>query len=199
MNRPLRLVLPLFLLATIPADAGERVLRLDADTTRVEFLLDATGHNVEGSFALGQGEIRFDPQSGKASGEISITAAGAETGNKKRDKTMHTKVLESERYPAFVFRVTEIDGTVPEAGAADVKLHGTLSIHGAEHPMVLPAHVDVTGDRLQGTTEFAVPYVEWGMHDPSFLFLRVAKEVQIKVSIEGRLSPAEAEAHAAVR
>ena len=194
MNRhlgPARL-LPLLLASVLPAAAGERVLRLDPAATTVAFVLDATAHEVHGSFAFDRGEIRFDPATGRASGEISVHATGAETGSNKRDKTMHGKVLESETYPLFVFRATRIEGAVPDAGGADVTLHGSLSIHGAEHPFALPAHVEVNGDRVEATSEFAVPYVEWDMHDPSFLFLRVAKEVQVTVSARGSLLPAEA-------
>ncbi|WP_423959501.1 hypothetical protein [Candidatus Binatus sp.] len=34
----------------------------------------------------------------------------------------------------------------------------------------------------------AVPYVDWGMKDPSVLFLTVAKQVEIDVATEGRIT-----------
>jgi polyisoprenoid-binding protein YceI len=134
-----------------------------------------------------------------ASGEIRVSAAGAETGNKKRDRTMHGKVLESERYPLFVFRAEKLEGTIPDAGAADVEIRGVLSMRGAEHSFVLPARVEIEGDRVHATSTFVVPYVEWGLHDPSFLFLRVAKEVQILVSATGNLTAPDAATHAEAR
>jgi polyisoprenoid-binding protein YceI len=171
-----------------PVAAAERALVFDPKTTAIGFHLDATGHNVEGTFALREGQVRFDPETGQASGAISVDAAAAATGNKKRDKTMHDKVLESETYPLFVFHAERVEGQLPAQGTAELKLHGRMEIHGGEHPFVMPAQVAIEGDRLKVTSSFSIPYVEWGMHDPSFLFLRVAKAVDVTVTAEGQLA-----------
>jgi len=52
----------------------------------------------------------------------------------------------------------------------------------------LPAKVQVEGDRLKLSAEFAVPYVEWGLHNPSILFLKVADVVQVHIEGEGTLA-----------
>jgi hypothetical protein len=36
---------------------------------------------------------------------------------------------------------------------------------------------------------FVVPYVKWGLKDPSVLILKVAKEVHIDLSLAGIVSP----------
>jgi len=69
-----------------------------------------------------------------------------------------------------------------------VSLEGMLTFHGAEHPMTLPARITVDGTRLLAELDFDVPYVAWGLHDPSFLFLRVAKVAKVHVRTEGELS-----------
>jgi hypothetical protein len=48
-------------------------------------------------------------------------------------------------------------------------------------------HID--GTNLTAKTHFAVPYVLWGLKDPSVFILNVAKEVDIYLMLEGRLSP----------
>jgi hypothetical protein len=40
---------------------------------------------------------------------------------------------------------------------------------------------------LHGAGTFVVPYVKWGMNDPSTLMLRVSKEVQIDLLLTGTL------------
>jgi polyisoprenoid-binding protein YceI len=183
---------------TLPAGATQQQVTLDPAQTHIDFSVNATGHDVHGSFYLQQGTIRFDPATGAASGEIRIDARKAETGSASRDKTMHKKVLESDQHPLFVFRAERLEGTVPSAGEGSVRLIGTLAIHGAEHPMTLPATVTADGDQLSVETTFLVPYAEWGMHNPSLLFLRVADEVAVTVNSTGTLAPAaEAQAQAA--
>jgi len=182
----------IFLAASVqllaPAVAGERVLTLDPAATEIAFSLKATGHVVRGSFRLAGGEVRFDPATGVVTGELTVDATGAETGNDKRDRKMHEKVLESGKHPLFVFALERFDGRIADAGPSEIEVHGTMTVSGKPHPMTLAVTVEASGDELSAETAFEIPYVEWGMKDPSFLFLRVAKVVEVKVSATGSLS-----------
>lgn len=170
------------------ARAEERLFSLDPATTAVHFKVTATGHDVEGTFHVTSGAVRFDPATGVASGEIRVDALSAETGNGSRDKTLRGDVLEAVRFPLFLFTAERIVGALPASGEGQVELRGVVSLHGASHPLTLPAKVRVEGDRLQVDAAFAVPYVEWGLHNPSILFLKVADIVQVHVEGEGKLS-----------
>jgi polyisoprenoid-binding protein YceI len=173
-----------------PAAAEELALRLDPATTTVAFVLPATGHDVEGAFALSEGAVRFDPATGAASGRIVVDAKGARTGNESRDETMHEKVLESVRFPQFVFVPQRVEGTVPAAGKATLTLVGTMTMHGAEHPMRLACDVDVRDGKVHAIARFPVPFLAWGLHDPSIMFLRVEDTVQVTVDAHCSLGPA---------
>lgn len=175
------------LLAVPAARAEEQTLTLDPAATAVHFSVEATGHDVHGSFHITGGAVRFDPATGAAAGEIRVDALSAETGNGSRDKTLRGDVLEAERFPVFVFTPERLIGALPESGAAKVELRGVVALHGAAHPMTLPATIDVSGDRIRLSAEFPVPYVEWGLHNPSILFLRVADVVQVRIEGEGTL------------
>ena len=175
----------LIALASTAARAEPRVLVLDPASSKVSFVLEATGHDVEGMLALRSGRIVFDPATGAASGEIAVDLTKAETGNESRDKTMRKDVLETGAYPLAVFRAERLEGTVAPAGTSKVNLDGVLSFHDAEHRMKVPATIDVRKGHLKAETSFPIPYVEWGLHDPSILMLRVAKVVSVKVMAEG--------------
>jgi polyisoprenoid-binding protein YceI len=175
----------------VSAHGQQRVIVLDPQISKVSFTLKATGHEVEGGFALKSGRISFNPATGEASGEIVIGLTGAQTGNASRDKTMHEEVLETQKHPTAMFRAEKVRGTVPESGAGQVTLDGTLSFHGADHKLSLPAKVDVQNGRIKADTQFEIPYVEWGLHDPSIMILRVAKVVTVKVHAEGTLEAGE--------
>jgi hypothetical protein len=45
----------------------------------------------------------------------------------------------------------------------------------------------VTGTALRASGTLRVPYVEWGLEDPSNLFLRVAKQVEVRLEAQGAL------------
>ncbi len=107
---------------------------------------------------------------------------------------MQGDVLESALFPTVTFRITKIDGKLASTGSSTVTLRGVLSLHGKDHPLSMPATVDISGRHLKGQTSFNVPFIEWGLHDPSMFVLRVAKEVKVTVSLDGTLSEAVANA-----
>lgn len=182
------LALLTLLAAPFPAAAGEWTLTLDPEATEIRFTLGATAHTVRGSARLVRGAIAFDPGGGRARGEVVVDATSLETGNRKRDRDMHRKVLDSSEHPEIAFAAARLEGEIPASGTAEVVLHGTLRIHGGEHPVALPAGVHVEGDRLAASTRFTVPYVEWGMEDPSFFLFRVEDEVEVELELRGALS-----------
>jgi polyisoprenoid-binding protein YceI len=174
------------LLATLAAaaaslDSPNTVLRIDPAQTTVEFALGDVLHTVRGTFRLKRGEISFDAVSGRAGGELVVDATSAESGSGARDKHMHKDVLESARYPEIVFRPDRIVGKVAPQGVSQVRLHGMFSIHGAEHEVEMPTEVEAADGQYHATVTFAVPFVQWGMKDPSTLFLRVDKHVDITI------------------
>lgn len=182
----------LALAAAVPASAAApQVLTLSPERTKVSFALEATGHDVEGLLALKAGTVRFDPATGQASGDLVIDLATADTGNKSRDKTMHQDVLEDAKFPLATFRAARFRGSVPDEGDADVVLEGVMILHGAEHPMALAGQVHAAKGRVTAEVEFPVPFVEWGLHDPSWFVLKVAKVVTVRVHAEGDLRAAE--------
>jgi polyisoprenoid-binding protein YceI len=174
--------------AAVPASAQEQTLALDAGASRVAFHLDATMHSADGTMKVKHGEIRFDLASGAASGEVVIDATSADTESKGRDKKLHHEVLESATYSEIVFHPRSVKADVDESGAGTVTLTGTVAIHGGEHEVSVKAAVSRDGDVVRATGKLVVPYVAWGMHDPSVFVLRVAKQVDVSFTAVGTLA-----------
>ncbi len=172
---------------TFSAGAAQQNLVLDPTTTEVSFTLPATGHDVHGLFKLREAVIRFDDTTGTATGEMIVDAASGETGNNSRDNTMRSKVLESGRFPLVVFTAERLEGSLAESGQSQLTLHGTLRLHGDPHPFALPATVVRQGNQLTVTCQFEVPFLDWGLKDPSIVFLRVGKSVAVTVKAQGKL------------
>ena len=164
------------------------VLRLDPARTRLDITLGATMHTVRGTFALKQGEVRFDPASGKVSGEIVFDATSGKTGNDSRDQKMHAEVLQSGQYPEIRFRLDRVEGSVAGAGSSSVQVHGQFGIHGADHEMNIPVVVVLNPQDWTAEARFSIPYIEWGLKNPSTFLLRVAKTVDVELHAAGAVS-----------
>ena len=172
--------------AAIPAHAAQMWLVLDPAATPVTFTLSDFHGGVHGTFKLKRGTILFDPEGGTASGQLVVDAVSGESGHYGRDSRMHKTILESAKYPEIVFTPDRVDGKVSLNGDSEVKVHGMFRIHGADHEVTLPAKTHITGDHMTAEIQFPVPYVKWGMKNPSILILRVGDTVQIEIRAVGR-------------
>jgi polyisoprenoid-binding protein YceI len=172
----------------MPARAQETAITLDPEKTTVSFTLEATLHTVHGAFRVKRGAIRFDPSTGAASGQVVVDAVSGQTGNKKRDRTMHREVLQSERYPEITFTLTRIAGSVPTQGESSVQVEGVCRLQGTDHAITLPFQVQASADGVRATTQFVVPYAAWGLKNPSTFLLRVADKVELNIVATGKLT-----------
>jgi polyisoprenoid-binding protein YceI len=185
MMKLMRLFVPFCVSAVLLAGESvpslPRSFAIDPAQTKVEFALGSLLHTVHGDFHLKRGTLTFDPQTGKASGEIVVDAASGESGSPARDKRMHAAILEIAKYPEITFRPDRVDGKVASEGKSQVQLHGVFAIHGVEHEILLPVTVDAGGGQYNVIGIFEVPYVKWGMKNPSTLMLRVDDKVEIVI------------------
>ena len=185
MMKLMRLFVPFCVSAVLLAGESvpslPRSFAIDPAQTKVEFALGSLLHTVHGDFHLKRGTLTFDPQTGKASGEIVVDAASGESGSAARDKRMHAAILEIAKYPEITFRPDRVDGKVASEGKSQVQLHGVFAIHGVEHEILLPVTVDAGGGQYNVIGIFEVPYVKWGMKNPSTLMLRVDDKVEIVI------------------
>lgn len=170
-----------------PARADSMSLDLDPAQSTVRFTLGALLHGVHGTFALKQGALWFDPATGHASGAIVVDLTTGQSGDAKRDSTMREDVLQVDVYPLAVFTPTRIQGHLADGTASVLDVDGMMAIHGATHPMMLHVTVDPKGATMSATTRFSVPYVQWGMKDPSTFLLRVGKTVDIDLTAVGHI------------
>lgn len=178
-----------FLLAvSVHAVAQEALLQVDPQHSTINFTLGDVLHTVRGTFQLKRGELHLDPASGKLTGEIVVDAKSGASGNTMRDRKMYREVLESDRYPEIVFRPDRVVGSPSLQGKSTVQVHGIFTIHGADHELMVPAVVQMAPGYWNATLHFAVPYVQWGMKNPSTLFLRVNESVDIDLTASGNLT-----------
>ncbi len=182
------LKLTLALVCATAALAQPTHVQLDNNASKVDFTVDSVLHTVHGTFKLKRTDLWFDASSGKAGGQLVVDAGSGDSGSGARDKKMSKDILESAKYPEIIFTPDRVDGKVNLQGDSTVKLHGNFLIHGGTHEMLLNVKTHIEQQKLTAIIDFPVPYIQWGMKNPSTLFLRVNETVNINVEATGQLT-----------
>jgi polyisoprenoid-binding protein YceI len=170
-----------------PSSAQSQDIRLEfapANTT-INFTLGDVLHTVHGSFKLKRGEVQYTLGAPEARGELVIDTTSGQSGNHSRDRKMHREILESATYPEIVFHPDRVYGTVAPTGVSTVQVHGIFSIHGGNHELSLPIRIDLARDHWIADTHFTIPYVKWGLKNPSTFLLRVSESVEVDIHATG--------------
>jgi polyisoprenoid-binding protein YceI len=187
-------LLPLACSTTSLAQPQELRFEFTPANTSIAFTLGDILHTIHGSFKLKQGEVGYNLTSSSVHGALIVDATTGQSGNHSRDRKMHREILESAKYTEITFRPDRVEGAVAANGTSTVQVHGIFSIHGTNHELTMPLHVEVFPDHWVADTHFTVPYVKWGIKNPSTFVLRVSESVEIDVHATGT-SPISASAH----
>jgi len=161
---------------------------VDPGASKVAFALGGTGHHVDGTFHVQSGSIDFDPAAAKMNGSVVVAAGSGDSGDKGRDKKMFTDVLDVAHFADVTFVPRSFQGAIAASGDSTIQVTGTFTLHGTAHDLTVPMQLHIEGSALLAKTHFVVPYVQWGLKDPSIFILKVAKEVDIDLALSGRLS-----------
>jgi polyisoprenoid-binding protein YceI len=191
MKNVARLFMPtLLMFAASVCTAQQQTFTADPASSSIAFALTGTGHEVHGTFHVQSGTIQFDRSAPKMSGSIVVSAASGESGDKGRDKEMHNHVLDVEHFADVTFAPQSYQGTIAASGDSTIQVTGVFTLHGTPHDLTVPMQIHIEGSNLSATGKFIIPYVKWGLKDPSVFILKVAKEVQIDLTLKGTLAPA---------
>ena len=171
------------------AFAQHQTFILDADASKVAFALNGSGHHVEGTFRVQSGSVDFDRAAPGIAGTVVVGAGSGNSGEPSRDKKMNSDVLNVEQYATVTFEPKSYQGTVAPSGDSTIQLTGIFTLHGTPHDLTVPMQLHFDGANLTAKTHFTVPYVKWGLKDPSMFILKVAKDVDIDLTLVGHVTP----------
>jgi polyisoprenoid-binding protein YceI len=182
------LALPLFLASG--AFAQQQTFKIDPQASQVAFTLADVLHTVKGLFHVQSGTVDFDRSAPKISGSVVVAAGSGKSGNDTRDKRMTNDILDAPHFTDVSFVPRSYQGTLAPTGDSTIQVTGTFTLHGTPHELTVPMEVHMDGTKCTVKTHFKVPYVQWGVKDPSNFVLRVGKEVDIDLILVGSLAPA---------
>ena len=185
-------LLPVLALALVSgAFAQHQTFKVNPDSSQVTFALGGNFHNVQGTFHVQGGSIDFDLRAQKISGMVVVAAASGNSGEPSRDKKMNNDVLDTNHFAEVTFAPSSYQGNLAPTGDSTIQVSGVFTLHGTAHDLTLPMQIHIDGSNLTAKGHFTVPYVKWGLKDPSMFVAKVAKEVDIDLTLVGSLSPSK--------
>jgi polyisoprenoid-binding protein YceI len=172
------------------AFAQHQNFTVNPDASKVVFALGGNTHHVDGVFRVRSGSIDFDRGAQTISGSVVVAAGSGNSGDQGRDKKMNSDVLDVAHFADVSFVPKSYQGTIAASGDSSIQVTGVFTLHGTPHDLTVPMQIHIEGSALTAKTHFTVPYVQWGLKDPSIFILKVAKAVDIDLTLEGRLTSA---------
>jgi polyisoprenoid-binding protein YceI len=174
---------------TIPTGlAQDKTFSVDPGQSEIAFSLGDVLHRVHGTFHIQSGSVQFDHAGPRITGSIVVATGSGKSGNNTRDHRMSANILEAPEFSEATFSPRRLDGAIAATGDSIVQVEGVFTLHGAPHDLTLPMRIHVDGANCTAKTRFTIPYVKWGLKDPSTFLLRVDKEVDMEITLAGRLS-----------
>ena len=170
------------------AYAQHQTFTIAPDASSVAFSLGGSDHSTHGSFQVKDGSIDFDRAVGTISGSVDVTAGSGNSGNQSRDKKMTNGVLDATHFADVTFVPHSYQGTIAPTGDSTIQVTGIFTLHGTPHEITVPMQIHIDGVHCVAKAHFTVPYVKWGLKDPSVFIFKVAKEVEIDLTLVGHLS-----------
>lgn len=173
------------------ASAQSETFTVEPATSQVTFALGDGGHHVNGIFHVQRGSVNFDPSTQSVSGMIVVAAGSGNSGKPSRDKKMNAEELNSDQYTEITFAPKSYQGTLAPTGDSTIRVSGVFTLHGMPHDITVPMQILIQGANLSAKGHFVVPYVQWGLKDPSVFILKVAKQVDIDLDLKGQVAAAK--------
>jgi polyisoprenoid-binding protein YceI len=183
--------LVVFALACLLAPAAfaqHETFVLDPHGSQVKMTLKTTHEVVSGSFDIQSGSIEFDRSTPEMRGSVVVLAGSGKTGNGSRDKKMNKDILEVQQHATVSFEPKSYAGTIAASGDSTVQVSGIFTLLGTPHEITVPTVVHVEGSTATVKAHFVVPYVRWGLKNPSFLIWKADNDVAIDLLLTGQLS-----------
>jgi len=180
-----------FALAVILAPAAlaqHQTFAVNSGASEIKITLNTTHEVVNGTFHIQSGSIEFDRSNSKMSGLVAVLAGSGKTGNDSRDKKMNKDILKVDQYTTVSFAPKTYTGTIAPSGDSTIQVSGVFTLLGNPHDLTIPMQIHLDGSKVTAKAQFVVPYVQWGLKNPSFLIWKAENDVAIDLNLVGQVS-----------
>jgi polyisoprenoid-binding protein YceI len=168
--------------------AQHQTFAINPDASQVKMTLNTTHEVVNGTFHVQSGLIEFDRSTPKMAGSVVVLAGSGNTGNGSRDKKMNKDILLVDKYRTVSFEPKSYTGDLKSTGDSTLQVTGIFTLLGTPHELTIPMVVHLDGANALTKAHFIVPYVTWGLKNPSFLIWKAENDIAIDLFLVGTLS-----------
>jgi hypothetical protein len=181
-------VLALSVILAPAALAQHQTFVVNPDASEVKMTLKTTHEVVNGTFHIQSGSIEFDRSNPTMSGSVTVLAGSGKTGNDSRDKKMNKDILKVEQYTTVSFAPKTYTGTIAPSGDSTIQVSGVFILLGNPHDLAIPMQIHRDGSKTTARAQFVIPYVQWGLKNPSFLIWKADNDVAMDLNLVGQVS-----------
>jgi polyisoprenoid-binding protein YceI len=181
-------VVALALIFAPVALAQHQTFAVNPDASEIKMKLNTTHEVVTGIFHVQSGLINFDRTASHISGIVIVAAGSGKTGNDSRDKKMNKDILKVDQFATVSFTPKTFNGMIAASGDSTIQVSGVFTLLGTPHDLTIPMQIHVDGMKTTAKAQFVVPYVQWGLKNPSFLIWKAENDVTIDLNLAGQIS-----------
>ena len=150
--------------------------------------LNTTHEVVNGTFHVQSGAIEFDRSARRISGIVVVAAGSGKTGNGSRDKKMNKDILKVDQFTTVSFAPKAYTGAIAASGDSTIQVSGVFTLLGTPHDVTIPIRIHMDGLKATAKGHLLVPYVQWGLKNPSFLIWKTEDNVDVDIDLVGEIS-----------
>lgn len=154
--------------------------------SKVEF--SAVGNpgfiRINGTEGHAAGTLRYDPTAKTIDGKVVVAMEDFTTDMSMRDRHMKEKYLEVPKFPEaeLSFNSAPLDLSHSKVSTS---IPAELTLHGVKKPVTVKANIDnAESDSPHLDATFQILLTDYGIAIPSFAGVTVAKDVDVKVSLD---------------
>jgi polyisoprenoid-binding protein YceI len=101
---------------------------------------------------------------------------------------MTNEVLNAPQFADVSFVPKSYQGTIAASGDSTIQVTGIFTLHGTPHELTVPVQLHVDGAKCAAKAHLSIPFVKWGLKDPSVFMLKVEKNVEVDLTLVGQLT-----------
>ena len=178
------LIVPLLVLlpfSTLHAQKTEYHVDRSAKNV-VKFISDAPVEDFEGVTNKIDGYLVHQGDDLTAGSDLyfEVDLRTLDTGIGLRNRHMREDYLHTDKFPHAKFSGRIVEAT-PSGGKTDVKVRGTMDIHGVKRPMEVKGSISGGGERLRVRATFDVKLTDHKIEVPQFMFLKIDENMELVV------------------